>query len=101
MAVALAARALGRPCEVFFPSIAPTIKRERLHSLGAKVIVVDDVFAEALHCQSTRLASLVPDLISVLGTQCSYRPYDESVYMCYIFGFGQPHFHIYIHPGAR
>ncbi len=54
LAVAFAARALGLPCEVFLPSIAPAIKREQLRSLGAKVTVVGDVFAEALEASDAR-----------------------------------------------
>ena len=53
-AVAYAARALGLPCEVFLPSIAPAMKREQLRSLGAKVTVVGDVFAEALEASDAR-----------------------------------------------
>lgn len=54
LAVAFAARALRLPCEVFLPSIAPAIKREQLRSLGAKVTVVGDVFAEALEASDAR-----------------------------------------------
>ncbi len=54
LAVAFAARALGLPCEVFLPSIAPAIKREKLRSLGATVTVVGDVFAEALVASDAR-----------------------------------------------
>lgn len=56
-AVAYAARALGLPCEVFLPSIAPVMKREQLRSLGAKVTVVGDVFAEALEASDARAQS--------------------------------------------
>jgi threonine dehydratase len=54
LAVAFAARALGLPCEVFLPSIAPTIKVEQIGSLGAKVTVAGDVFAEALDASNAR-----------------------------------------------
>lgn len=54
LAVAFAARALGLPCEVFLPSIAPAIKRDHLRSLGAKAMVVGDVFAEALEASDAR-----------------------------------------------
>ena len=54
LAVAFVARALGLPCEVFLPSIAPAKKREQLRSLGAKVAVVGDVFAEALEASDAR-----------------------------------------------
>jgi len=54
LAVAFAARALGLRCEVFLPSIAPAMKRERLHGLGAEVTVVGNVFAEALAAADAR-----------------------------------------------
>jgi threonine dehydratase len=54
VAVAFAARALGLACEVFLPSITPAIKREQLRSLGAKVTVVGNVFAEALEASDAR-----------------------------------------------
>jgi threonine dehydratase len=55
-AVAYAARSLGLPCEVFLPSIAPTIKREQLLSLGATLTIAGDVFAEALQAAEARAA---------------------------------------------
>jgi threonine dehydratase len=57
-AIAYAARALGLPCEVFLPSIAPAMKREQLRSLGAKVTVVGDVFAEALEASNARAEAM-------------------------------------------
>lgn len=55
-AVAYAARALGLPCEVFLPSVSPTIKRGQLRALGAKVTVAGEVFAEALEVAEARAA---------------------------------------------
>ena len=57
-AVAYAARALGLPCEVLLPSIAPAIKREQLRSLGAKVTIAGDVFAEALQAAEARAVEI-------------------------------------------
>ena len=48
IATALAARALGVPAEVFVPSVSSPAKRARLAALGAQVVVVGDVYAEAL-----------------------------------------------------
>lgn len=55
-AVAYAARSLALPCEVFLPSIAPAIKREQLRSLGARVTIAGDVFAESLQAAEARAA---------------------------------------------
>ena len=49
LAVAYVARSLGVPCDIFLPSIAPKIKRDQLHALGARVTIEGEVFAEALY----------------------------------------------------
>ena len=48
IATAAAARALGVPCRVFLPGVSPEAKRARLRALGAEVIVVGEVYADAL-----------------------------------------------------
>ena len=48
IATAAAARALGVRCEVFLPGVSPEAKRARLRALGAEVVVVGEVYADAL-----------------------------------------------------
>ncbi len=48
IATAAAARALGVRCEVFLPGVSPEAKRARLRSLGAEVVVVGEVYSDAL-----------------------------------------------------
>lgn len=48
IATAAAARALGVRCEVFLPGLSPEAKRARLRALGADVIVVGEVYSDAL-----------------------------------------------------
>jgi threonine dehydratase len=54
LAVAQVARTLGLPCEIFLPSIAPKIKRDQLHALGARVVIEGDVFAVASRAAEER-----------------------------------------------
>jgi threonine dehydratase len=49
IAAAAAARARGVPCEVFLPEVSPEAKRAKLRHLGAQVVVVGAVYAEAAH----------------------------------------------------
>ncbi len=48
IATAVAAQALGVPCEVFLPAVAPEAKRARLRALGAEVVVAGEVYGDAL-----------------------------------------------------
>lgn len=48
IATAAAARALGVRCQVFLPGVSPEAKRAKLRALGAEVIVVGEVYADAL-----------------------------------------------------
>ena len=48
IATALAARALGVPCEVFVPTVSPQAKQDKLRALGATVIVGGPAYADAL-----------------------------------------------------
>jgi threonine dehydratase len=54
IATALAAQALGVPAEIFVPSISAAAKRERLASLGARVVVGGDAYADALNACEAR-----------------------------------------------
>jgi len=54
IATALAAQALGVPAEIFVPSISAAAKRERLASLGARVVVGGDAYADALKACEAR-----------------------------------------------
>ena len=49
IATALAARALGVPCEVFVPTVSPKAKQDKLRALGATVVVSGAAYADALH----------------------------------------------------
>ncbi len=49
IATALAARALGVPCEVFVPTVSPKVKQDKLRALGATVVVTGAAYADALH----------------------------------------------------
>lgn len=48
IATAAAARALGVPCQVFLPGVSPEAKRARLRALGAEVVVVGELYPDAL-----------------------------------------------------
>ena len=48
IATAAAAQALGVPCEVYLPALAPEAKRARLRSLGATVVVGGEAYGDAL-----------------------------------------------------
>jgi threonine dehydratase len=48
IATALAARALGVPCEVFVPTVSPQAKQDKLRALGATVMVGGAAYADAL-----------------------------------------------------
>ena len=48
IATAAAAKALGVRCQVFLPGVSPEAKRARLRALGAEVMVVGEVYADAL-----------------------------------------------------
>ena len=48
IATAAAARALGVRCEVFLPGVSPEAKRDRLRDLGAEVVVVGEIYPDAL-----------------------------------------------------
>ncbi|QNK75628.1 threonine/serine dehydratase [Variovorax sp. PAMC28562] len=48
IATAAAARALGVRCEVFLPGVSPEAKRARLRDLGAEVVVVGEIYPDAL-----------------------------------------------------
>ncbi len=48
IATAAAARSLGVRCEVFLPGVAPEAKRAKLRELGAEVVVVGEVYGDAL-----------------------------------------------------
>ncbi|MDB5827214.1 MAG: threonine dehydratase [Variovorax sp.] len=54
IATAAAARALGVHCEVFLPGVSPEAKRARLRDLGAEVVVVGEVYSDALAACLTR-----------------------------------------------
>ena len=49
IATALAARALGVPCEGFVPTVSPKAKQDKLRALGATVVVSGAAYADALH----------------------------------------------------
>ena len=55
VAVAHVAKTLGLTCEIFLPSIAPKIKRDQMHALGARVTIEGEVFAEALRAAEERV----------------------------------------------
>lgn len=48
IATAAAARALGVRCEVYLPGVSPEAKRARLRALGAEVVVVGQLYPDAL-----------------------------------------------------
>ena len=54
IATAAAARALGVRCEVFLPGVSSEAKRARLRDLGADVMVVGEVYSDALAACLTR-----------------------------------------------
>jgi threonine dehydratase len=54
IATAVAARALGVRAEVFVPGVISAAKRARLAGLGAEVVIVGDVYADALQACEAR-----------------------------------------------
>jgi len=54
IATAAAAKALGVKCEVFVPTVSSPMKQARLRELGAQVVVIGAVYAEALEACLTR-----------------------------------------------
>ncbi len=54
IATAAAARALGVRCEVFLPGVSSEAKRARLRDLGAEVVVVGEIYSDALAACLTR-----------------------------------------------
>lgn len=48
IATAAAAKALGVRCQVFLPGVSPEAKRARLRALGAEVVVVGELYPDAL-----------------------------------------------------
>lgn len=48
IATALAAKALGVPCEVYVPVVSSLAKQDKLRALGANVVVTGAVYADAL-----------------------------------------------------
>ena len=58
IATALAAQALGVPCEVYLPSVSSQAKRDKLKSLGAQVQVIEGPYTDALQaCLARQKAS--------------------------------------------
>ena len=58
IATALAAQALGVPCEVYLPSVSTQAKRDKLKSLGAQVQVIEGPYTDALQaCMARQKAS--------------------------------------------
>ncbi len=77
IAAAAAARALGVACEVFVPKITGAAKRERLHQLGATVVVGGTAYAQAHEAclQRQRLSGALllhaydqPEVVAGAGT---------------------------------
>jgi threonine dehydratase len=54
IATAAAAKALGVRCQVFLPGVSPEAKRARLRALGAEVVVVGELYPDALAACLTR-----------------------------------------------
>ena len=54
IATAAAAQALGVPCQVFLPGVSPEAKRASLRALGAEVVVVGQLYPDALAACLTR-----------------------------------------------
>ncbi len=58
IATALAAQALGVPCEVYLPSVSSQAKRDKLKSLGAQVQLIEGPYTDALQaCLARQKAS--------------------------------------------
>lgn len=55
IATALAARALGVPCEVFVPTVSTQAKQDKLRALGATVVVGGAAYADALQACLLRM----------------------------------------------
>jgi len=54
IATAAAARELGVKCEVFVPTVCSPAKQQKLRELGAQVVVIGAVYADALEACLTR-----------------------------------------------
>lgn len=54
IATAAAAKAMGVRCQVFLPGVSPEAKRARLRALGAEVVVVGELYPDALAACLTR-----------------------------------------------
>src|SRR6266550_248040 len=54
LAVAFAARKLGVPATIFVPSVASPIKMTKIRSYGAELVVVGDLYADALAASRCR-----------------------------------------------
>ena len=54
LAVAYAAHMLGHRAEIFVPSTSPTVKAERIASLGAEVRIAEGYYDEALDASAVR-----------------------------------------------
>src|SRR5262249_33815597 len=57
LAVAFAARALGVPAAIFVPSVASPVKMAKIRSYGAELVVVGDLYADALAASMSRAAA--------------------------------------------
>lgn len=77
IATAAAAAALGVRCQVFLPGVSSEAKRARLRALGAEVVVVGEVYADALAAclsQQARTGALLthaydqPEVVAGAGT---------------------------------
>jgi len=77
IATAAAARALGVRCEVYLPGVSPEAKRARLRALGAEVVVVGQLYPDALAACLARQAETgallthaydQPEVVSGAGT---------------------------------
>ncbi len=56
LAVAYAAHTLGHRAEIFVPSSSPTVKAERIRSMGAEVSIAEGYYDEALEASRGRAA---------------------------------------------
>lgn len=56
LAVAFAAQRLGIPATIFVPSVSATTKQERIRSLGAKLVIAGERYADALEASRRFIA---------------------------------------------
>jgi len=56
LAVAFAAQRLGVPATIFVPSVSATTKQERIRSLGAKLVIAGERYADALEASRRFIA---------------------------------------------